>query len=510
MAAFNASVLDNAVIAAIDLLYRVILRFNYLIKGRMIKASKNTQGDPRLCSKMLSRCIEFLSGHFIGIVGIVMVLIYMLTYLENCFGPPIRADGLGYYAYLPAVFIEKDVSFGTLSENIFGDKIGAYTGIRLVPTTNRYLNKFNMGVAVMMLPFFLIAHFVTWCMQSPPGGFDWWKFNHLMDGFSLFYQHAAGLSGVVYMLLGLALLKRVLERFFRRGVVIAGLAALVFGTNLLHYGSGESVLSHPYSFFLFAALLYLIPYWYEAPDQRRSTILLGLLSGLIVLVRVPSMLFLVFVPLYGVTSLDSARQRLRVLLFRWKDCLWMLVLMSAVYFPQMLLHRYATGSWWVNPYARQGEGFNFLSPKILEVLIGPKAGLFFWSPILLLVVPGLFLLKRHASGICCPAIIYLLMNTYIISSWHMWWFGGGFGHRAFIESYTIMAFGLCAVYASVSSRIGRYALLFMSTAFVGYSLFMMKLYYTREISYYGLDWAALFDIFWLRKEMIVEALGLRY
>ena len=42
---------------------------------------------------------------------------------------------------------------------------------------------------------------------------------------------------------------------------------------------------------------------------------------------------------------------------------------------------------------------------------------------------------------------------------------------------------------------------------VVWSLFFMVLYYTREISYYGLDRQALFDIFWWRKEALLEALG---
>jgi len=31
----------------------------------------------------------------------------------------------------------------------------------------------------------------------------------------------------------------------------------------------------------------------------------------------------------------------------------------------------------------------------------------------------------------------------------------------------------------------------------------MKLYYTREISFYGLDWPAVFDILWTRQQYLL-------
>jgi hypothetical protein len=31
------------------------------------------------------------------------------------------------------------------------------------------------------------------------------------------------------------------------------------------------------------------------------------------------------------------------------------------------------------------------------------------------------------------------LNIYIIFSWWCWWYGGGFGQRAFIDSYALMA-----------------------------------------------------------------------
>jgi hypothetical protein len=218
----------------------------------------STKGSP------VCRAIELLSRHFVLIVTLISLLSYAFVYFEGCFGEPIRADGVGYYAYLPAYAIHRDVSFQELAEDRYGGKLERWTGLALNNVTGRYANKYGIGVAIMMLPFFAAADLITWIMQSPPGAPEWFRFNHPMDGYSLFYQHAAGLSGMVYMILGLVFLRAFLRRRFSESVTMATMFALLLGTNLLHYGCGESVLSHPYSFFLFSAFLLLV----EFPDLR--------------------------------------------------------------------------------------------------------------------------------------------------------------------------------------------------------------------------------------------------
>src|SRR5690606_26221013 len=120
-----------------------------------------------------------------------------------------------------------------------------------------------IGVAIMQAPAFPLAHGLTrWTNLSP-------------HGFSFYYQHAAGLAGLAWVVAGLWVLRKLLLRHFSDGVTAATLAIVLFGTNLFHYATFDSSYSHPYSFFLFAALLTLTELWYAEPTRRRS-ILLGL------------------------------------------------------------------------------------------------------------------------------------------------------------------------------------------------------------------------------------------
>ncbi len=133
------------------------------------------------------------------------------------------------------------------------------------------------------------------------------------DGFTLYYQHAAGLAGLAWVVAGLAVLRRLLRQSFSDRITAATLVVILLGTNLYHYATFDSGYSHAYSFFLCAALMLLTARWHHTPTARTST-LLGLVAGLIVLVRHTNIVFLALFLLYGAGSragLTAILQRFR-------------------------------------------------------------------------------------------------------------------------------------------------------------------------------------------------------
>lgn len=225
-----------------------------------------------------------------------------------------------------------------------------------------------------MLPFFGVAHGLTRWSNLPP------------DGFSLYYQHAAGLAGMAAFLAGLALLRVQLSRHFTGRVTLATLATVTPGTNLLHYGVDESTFSHAFSFFLIAALVVLTERWWERPDPRAS-LLLAVTAGLLVLTRHPNALFLAVVPLYGVTDAPSLRNNLAALRGRRASITGMIAVAFLVLTPQLATYKYATGHWFVSAYGQIGS-FTFASPHLWGVLFGVQKGLFFTEGVA----------RRHAAA----------------------------------------------------------------------------------------------------------------
>ena len=310
------------------------------------------------------KAIQFLSRHYLYLVTVISLLAYAFIYLEGCFGLPIRSDGEGYYAYLPAMVLQGDPSFATLAEGRFGGDFPYWTHIFKHPETGRYLNTYNIGVALLMLPFFVVSHFLTFLFQSPPGGFTWWRFNHPMDGYSFFYQHGAGLSGIFYFLCGLTVLKKAMERYFSAGTILASLSAILFGTSLFNYGVGETVMSHAYTFFLVSALLYLVPAWNMEPGSKRWSVLLGAVCGFLVLVRTLNILFFVLFAFFGVYTLRGLVDR-GLLFWRHRRSLFLMgMMMLLVFTPQLAMWKYSAGSFFVNSYR---DYFRFTSPHLFDL-----------------------------------------------------------------------------------------------------------------------------------------------
>lgn len=451
---------------------------------------------------VLSRVGLWVDRNLPALFLAIFLVGYGLSNMVGVFGDPIRSDGVGYHAYLPALVLHGDPSYRTLAEDVFGGRIPAWTGIRPLEHGG-YLNRYTPGLAVMMLPFFLLAHVVTLAMQSPPGAPEWFQFNFRADGFSFFYQQAAGLGGVAYLMAGLLLLRGILRLHFRPAVVLVTMLTLVFGTNLLNYGMGESFSAHVVVFFLVVVLMRAVPWWQQSPERIDRALVLGLLVGILALVRPTALLAGLLIPLYGVSRPADARPRNRWLRQHAIALAVMAATAALVVGIQPLLNRMSSGAWIYDAYAQQGEGFFWRNPKWWQVLVSPKHGAFLFAPTLVLAVAGLAFLRGTARVWLGAAWIYVLGTYYAVASWNNWWLGGAFGHRGFIDVYPLLAFGWAAILDRVWDHPRRRAALVATLAVMSaWTLFWLKLYYTRELPIEGLDRAAMYDVFWWRAQMV--------
>jgi hypothetical protein len=333
---------------------------------------------------------------------------YILVYAGGRAGNPIRSDGFSYYVYLPSWFLFHDTTLSAVARDCCGGVFPSYTAIIRWPDTRRWVNAHPIGVAIMQAPMFGVAHALTrWTNLSP-------------DGFTLYYQHAVGLSGLWWIVAGLVVLGRVLRRHFSDGVTAATLLTILLGTNLYHY----------------------------AQPRQSTSVLLGLVAGLIVLTRHTNVLFLSFFPLYGVWSVEEFRARLGFIRCEARLVAVIGIVAALVVAPQLAIYYQATGRPFISSYGNLG--FNFGSPRIAGVLFSVQKGLFFWSPLLLPACAGLFGLARSgghsARAFVLPAVLFLVANTYVIASWWDWQFGGSFGHRAFVDALPVFAIGLAAFF----------------------------------------------------------------
>ncbi len=119
-----------------------------------------------------------------------------------------------------------------------------------------------------------------------------------------------------------------------------------------------------------------------------------------------------------------------------------------MFIPQFLYWHYLSGSYMF--YSYPGESFLFWkNPMLTEVWFAPLNGLFLYNPLVLFMVAGIvFMVCRRMPNGWFLAMFFLL-NSYLIASWHAWYFGGSYGCRPFVEYYALFALAFAFLLSQV-------------------------------------------------------------
>ena len=91
------------------------------------------------------------------------------------------------------------------------------------------------------------------------------------------------------------------------------------------------------------------------------------------------------------------------------------------------------------------------APHGWQVLASPHHGFFFWTPLALLAMLGLFALKD--VRIRASLLIMVASQVYVAGSVESWTVAGAFGQRRFVCLTAILIIGLAALWEAVRSRV---------------------------------------------------------
>jgi hypothetical protein len=380
-----------------------------------------------------------MSRYFIIVYGLMCFIV--LTNREIIWKDHLFAyDKSGYHLYLPAIVIHNDLrelKFYEQIDSVYNptDDIKWYS-ITFLPEGGK-LNKYPLGVSILDLPFFLIAHLYTITAKSNPA-----------DGYSVPYQYATCISTIIWVCIGLFYLRRLLLRTYNEQITLWVLIAIALGTNIYYYTAFDQGMSHPYSFFLFAAALCYTDEWYRF-EKNRSAMFLAIVTGLIVITRPSDGLMVFMILFWRVNSIRTLKERLQYYQKHVRVVLLAAALFALVLFIQFGYWKYVTGDWIY--YSYTNEHFLWREPKIFEGLFGYRKGWFIYSPIAFIAALGFFNLWKKDRKMVPSLIIFLLSIIYVTFCWWNWWYGGGFGSRPLIDILPVMALPLAALLNDVFS-----------------------------------------------------------
>jgi len=269
----------------------------------------------------------------------------------------------------------------------------------------------------------------------------------------------------------------------------------VVATNLLYYATYEAPMTHAYNFAFIAVFLFLLDTWLRKPNIK-YTCFLGLVSGLIALIRPTNALILLLIPLWGIKNFKDILHRIRFLLRSWPKILLMIFMFFLVWLPQFFYWKYISGEWLFFSYGDRAWFF-FNDPELINILFSYRKGWFLYTPLMLFACIGIAFLYRKYRELFFPVLLFTLLNVYILASWCFWWYGGSFGLRTFVDSYALLAFPLAALISFVMEKkkvwIASLLLLFFVLTF--HNTFQIEQYRKGAIHYVSMTKVAYWETF---------------
>jgi hypothetical protein len=396
----------------------------------------------------------------LSFLSILLAMLYMVLVYSPMWKNPIGHgkftwDAYGYYAYLPATFIYKD-----LKQHKYKNYIQVKYGISPMSgaeVNNNYVLQYTCGMAILEAPWFGIGHLI-----AKTGGYD-------TDGFSMPYQLSVEYGMMLWCLLGVYLLARFLLRYFSDMVVAITLFGIVLCSNYFVYSTASNTYTHAPLFTVYVLLLWGTVGFYKKPSYIGASGI-GLLVGLATLVRPTESIALIIPLLWGVHDRNSLMERIALIKTALPKLGLAIIITMVVGSAQFFYWKHTTGHFFFNSYGDQS--FSFLQPHLYKCFLSSRKGWIIYSPIILLALIGFYsfwhktthfqdnTLKNHRFVLSLVAFL----SIWITFSWDNWWYGGGVGQRGMIQYLPIFAFPFASfVSYLLSRRFAKWGLLLFTT-----------------------------------------------
>ena len=357
---------------------------------------------------------------------------------------PFGSDVSSYYSYLDAAFMHNDLTF-------------SFPNYHWLVKTNegKFVPKMSMGLALVYLPGFMVCHTVNVLSGNT------------IDVYNDTYSYGMYYYAILVVFLGLFVLRKVLLKWYSEKVTAFVLLAVFAGTNLFYYTMSFNLMPHSFLFTLNVCLIALTIRLYE--QQTILTIIgIGLLLGLITLIRPTGALVSVFVFLYGCHNWHDIKVRFLWWMNNWVSVAFIALLILTVWSPQLFYWKMQSGAYFFYSYGE--EGFNFLKPQLINVFFSFRKGWLIYTPIMGLSLIGFYFLYKQKSPFFISTLSLVLLAFYVLSCWWCWSWGGSFGIRAFIDYYPYLAFPLAAFFKQTIEHFKSNTIVALTSFLVAFNL----------------------------------------
>jgi hypothetical protein len=363
----------------------------------------------------------------------------------------IASDGKGYYVYLPAAIIYHDFTFQFTEKTEQQYNPGSIQPPVAQLPGGQKLNKYFAGEAILLMPFFLIAHLLSYLFHFP------------LDGYCFIYATMVSIAAAFYALVGLYMLNRLLQLYEVSAPVIAFILLLVFGgSTLLHYTWMEPSMSHVYSFCAVNSFMAFAAEYFKY-QQKSKLYLMFITLGIICILRPVNALVVLSLPF--IWLMLNLNKSVRLCIQQSLNKIFLGTLLSmAIVFIQLLLYKLQINQWWI--WAYTNEGFNFAHPHFFEFVFSFRKGWLIYTPVALVSILLAFYIWRKNVLLLGSFIFPLVIILYVASSWYDWAYGASFGCRPMTEFIGFAIIPLAVGLQKLSKPIACSVIIFICWCFL--------------------------------------------
>ena len=387
---------------------------------------------------------------------LLLLFLFSLPFLN----PWVRGDGVGYYAFARAPLIEHSLDFTKdyqyANESFRGPRLDENnqpkSGFRT--PTGHLDNHFTVGPAILWAPFLLLAHACVLLARALGSSVA-------ANGFSAPYRIAMALATAVYGFLGLLLSFRFARQYVQERWALLATLAIWWASSLPLYMYFNPSWSHAHSAFAVALFIW---YWHETRTSRSLAqwLLLALIAGLMLNIYYANAMVLAVLAVealrqyraafrqHASSGESSAMLRIPELLLR--HFLFAATLLASL-LPTLISRYLVYGSPFESAYIPLRDWL-WSSPVFFSVLFSSNHGLFFWTPILLFALAGLFLFSRREPRVGVPLLAAFFAFYIFISCYPDWAGISSYGNRFFVSLTSFFILGL-AVFFDRAARLFR-------------------------------------------------------
>ncbi|MCD1294181.1 hypothetical protein CUJ83_04125 [Methanocella sp. CWC-04] len=341
--------------------------------------------------------------------------IMCVVYLSNCFNYMSSTDTIPAillpFSILDQhnIYLDNFIDYYNNSSNWWGTYF-------FTESRGHWVSSYPIVAPLLATPLYLLPYIFTKLMGIPVdmGNTTFFLMVYAMEKISA--AVIAALSGVVFYLL--------LRELFDKKVALIGVFLYAFATSTWTIGS-QGMWQHGTSELLLCLILLLLVKNIKVP-KGISYVYLGILSGLLVFNRPTNAILLLPVLYY---LLKSSRDNI----LRYG------ISLAAVSVPFLAYNLYFFGGLF-GGYGGLTSLYSFdpeAMTRLAGLLISPSRGLFIYTPIALLAIPGFFYVKKikedRIRNVFYLGGLAVALTTLMYSFYEFWWGGGCYGPRFFTD-----------------------------------------------------------------------------